>query len=112
MELKILSDEENKLFNRHEVRFEVEHEGEPTPKLVDVKVILAQKIGVNASHIIIDGFKTLFGIGRTIGNARIYKTMDELKEYEPEYLLKRNNVITEKKEGENNGEKEESNKEA
>ncbi len=113
MEVKILHEEKNPLFNRKEIKFEVIHEGKPTPKLTDVKLAIAEKTGSDASHIIIDNFKTLFGIGRTVGNARIYKKMEELKDYEPEYLLKRNNLIQEKKEGESNGEKEEEgNKEA
>jgi small subunit ribosomal protein S24e len=95
MELKIISEEENKLFNRKEVRFEVSHDKEATPKLADVRRAIATKTGGNVSHVIIDGFKTLFGIGRTIGDARIYDKMDELKDYEPTYLLKRNKIIQE-----------------
>lgn len=100
MELKILYEEDNKLFNRKEIRFEVVHDDSATPKLPDVKLALAQKTGGDASHVIIDGFKTLFGIGRTVGDARVYKDMNELKDYEPQYLLKRNGLITDKKEGE------------
>jgi len=97
MEVKILHEDNNPLFNRKEIRFEVVHKGETTPKLSDVKRVVANKTGSDASHVIIDGFKTLFGIGRTIGDARIYKKMDELKDYEPTYLLKRNGLITEEK---------------
>jgi small subunit ribosomal protein S24e len=93
MDVNIINEEENKLFNRKEIRFEVNHEGSDTPKLIDVRRALAQKTGTDTSHVVIDGFKTLFGIGRTIGDARIYKDMDELKDYEPNYLLKRNKII-------------------
>ncbi len=99
MELKILSEETNKLFNRNELRFEVIHEGEPTPKLSDVRSKIATTTGGMSTHVVIDKFETLFGIGRTIGNARVYKDRDEMIEYEPQYLLKRNGLIEEKKEG-------------
>ncbi len=114
MELKILSEEENKLFNRTEIRFEVIHEGEPTPSLNDVRRKLALTTGGMSSHIVIDKFKTLFGIGRSIGFARIYKNKDDMLEYEPEYLLKRNGLLEEKKEekeGEVSGEEKEGSKE-
>ncbi len=113
MEIKLLNEELNPLFNRREVRFEVIHANESTPKLTDVRFALAQKLGADSSHIIIDGFKTLFGINRSVGDARIYKNMNDLKDYEPAYLLKRNKLIQEKKEeGSVDGEeKEEGNKE-
>ena len=104
MNIKIVYEKENPLFERKEIRFEVNHENEPTPKLSDVKTALATKIGVNPSLIIIDSFKTMFGVGISIGDARIYKDIEKLKQYEPEYLLKRNKVIKEEKE---NGQKEE-----
>jgi len=97
MEVKILHEEGNPLFNRKEIRFEVVHEGKTTPDLVEVKRIIANKTGSDASHVIIDGFKTLYGIGRTMGDARIYKDMNELKDYEPEYLLVRNKLIQKEK---------------
>ena len=93
MEVKILREEENNLFNRTEVKFEVIHDGEATPKLADVRVAVATKTGSQPSLVIIDGFKTLFGVGRTVGDARIYKDMKDLKEYEPNYLLIRNGLI-------------------
>ncbi len=97
MEVKLLVENENSLFNRREVRFEVVHEGGVTPKLTDVRLALAQKTGSDASHVVIDGFKTLFGIGRSVGDARIYKDMNDLKDYEPTYLLKRNSLLVEEK---------------
>lgn len=98
MEVKILDEDNNLLFNRKEVRFEIVHEGEPTPKLNDIKRLLAQKTNSMINHVIIDKVETLFGIGRTLGNARIYKDKDDLFSYEPRYLLKRNDLIEEKKE--------------
>lgn len=98
LDIKILKEDENKLFNRKELRFEVVHEGEPTPKLAAVRLKLATKTGSNPSHVIIDGFKTLFGIGRTVGDARIYPEMNDLKEYEPRYLLERNGLIEKEEE--------------
>ncbi len=106
MELKILTEEMNKLFNRKELRFELIHEGEPTPKISDVRLKIASMTGGMSSHVVIDKFKTLFGIGRTIGYARIYENKDEMIDYEPEYLLKRNGLI-EVKEGESVGKEEE-----
>lgn len=97
MELKILSLDENKLFNRKELRFQVIHEGDPTPRLSEVRTKIASLTGVMSTHVVIDKFETLFGIGRTIGNARVYENRDEMKEYEPEYLLKRNGLLIEEK---------------
>ncbi|MBD3312329.1 30S ribosomal protein S24e [archaeon] len=107
MDIKVLKEDENKLFNRKEVRFEVIHDGEATPKLTEVRLKLATKTGSNPSHVVIDGFKTLFGIGRTIGDARIYQETKDLKEYEPHYLLERNNLVEKKEEKKEEPEKKE-----
>ena len=37
MEIDIFEDKENKVFNRREVKFYVEYEGEATPKIIDIK---------------------------------------------------------------------------
>jgi len=99
MELKILEEDANELFNRKEIRFEVIHEDEPTPKLVDIRRLIAQKTNSMIIHVIIDDVETLFGIGRTIGEARVYANKDDLLSYEPKYLLKRNELIEVKEEG-------------
>ncbi len=95
MNIKIVYENENPLFNRKEIRFEINHEKEATPKLLDVKNEISTKLGVNPSHIIIDTLKTMYGIGITIGDARIYKNVEDLKSYEPKYLLKRNKLMEE-----------------
>lgn len=92
-----MHEEDNPLFNRKEVRFEVVHEGGPTPSLNDIRIALAQKTGSEVMKVVIDSFKTLFGIGRTVGNARIYRELSDLKDYEPLYLLKRNKLVAEEK---------------
>ncbi len=93
MNVKILKEDENKLFGRIDVRFEVVHEGEATPKLVDIRHAVAEKLGGMTNATVIDSMNTLFGIGRSIGEARVYKKKEDMFDYEPEYLLKRNQLI-------------------
>ena len=44
MEIDIFEDKENKVFNRREVKFYVEYEGEATPKIIDIKSKLSFEI--------------------------------------------------------------------
>ena len=37
MEIEFIDEKENKLFNRKEITFYVDYDGEATPKLLDVK---------------------------------------------------------------------------
>ena len=107
MELEILEKRENPLLNRIEVRFRIKHEGEKTPERELVRNDLAEEFKVNKDLIIIDYIRPHFGIAMSSGYAKIYKSVEDGKKVEPDYVLKRNNFGVKKKEEKKEEEKEE-----
>jgi small subunit ribosomal protein S24e len=93
MEIDIQTKTNNPLLNRTEVHFTVQHTGEQTPKRELIRSELADKLNVKKEQIIVDNMQTHFGITKTIGYAKIYKSVKEAQQYEEKYLLKRNKAL-------------------
>ena len=110
MELEIIEKKDNPLLNRTEVKFKVKHQGEKTPERELVKNDLAEMLKVNKSLVIIDYIRPGFGIAVSSGYAKIYKSVEDAKRVEPNYILKRNK-FGEVKEGKVEEVKEETKKE-
>ena len=89
MDIKILEKKENKLLNRLEVRFAVDHSGKPTPKREEIRKKLCALLNCKENTMIIKKLITPFGKNITIGKANVYKSHDDLKKVEPKYLIKR-----------------------
>ncbi len=100
MEIEIEEKRENPLLYRKEIRFVVIHEGEGTPSRAIVKEELAKKLKEKTGNIIIDYIRSHFGSQKSIGYAKVYKSLDDAKKIEPEYIIKRNIETKEKKKGE------------
>lgn len=90
MELEIIDRKENPLLNRIEVKFRVKHEGEKTPERELIKNDLAEVLKVNKDLIVIDYIRPHFGVAISSGYAKIYKSVEDGKRVEPEYILRRN----------------------
>jgi small subunit ribosomal protein S24e len=97
MEIDIQIKTNNPLLKRTEVHFTLIHNGESTPKRELVRSELADKLKVKKENIMINYMKANFGKTETIGYARIYKSVDEAKSRERDYILKRNKVIAAEK---------------
>ena len=107
MELEILEKRENPLLDRTEVKFRIKHEGEKTPERELVKNDLAEELKVSKDLIITDYIRPHFGIAMSSGYAKIYKSVEDGKKVEPDYVLKRNNFGIKTKEEKKEGEKKE-----
>lgn len=89
MKVSVIKKDENPLLKRSEVRFEVDHEGGPTPKRLDVRKELAGQLGVPEDMVVIEKFATMYGRQVASGIARAYDSKERLEELEPKYLLER-----------------------
>jgi small subunit ribosomal protein S24e len=102
MEVKIASTKENPLLKRKEVYFSVEQDSmEKTPTRLEVKKALATKLNVSEAMVFVKKMQTMTGTHTTVGNATTYKTVEQAKFIEPEYIRKRNSPPEEPKEEEN-----------
>lgn len=109
MEVEVISTTDNKLLDRKEVNAVVRFDG-ATPTRADIRQSVATKIGLNPDMMVLNSVVNEFGKKEVRIIAHAYNDMKKLKEVEPEYIRKRDNVGVdkpkeEKKEGEAPAEK-------
>ena len=97
MEIEIQSKTDNTLLGRTEVHFVILHEGEGSPKRDLVRNELAEKLNAKKETIMIDFMRSSFGARKTVGYAKIYKSIEDAKAGEADPILKRNGLGTKKK---------------
>lgn len=96
MDVKITQQNENALMARKDIRFQVAHAGETTPSRTQVRQLVAAQVGTKTENVVIESMETEYGLGRTSGTARAYKSPDEARKTERSHLLKRNALYVEK----------------
>ncbi|MEA3136766.1 MAG: small subunit ribosomal protein S24e [Thermoplasmata archaeon] len=96
MDVKITQQKDNALMARKDIRFQVAHAGETTPSRTQVRQLVAAQVGTKTENVVIESMETEYGIGRTAGVARAYKSSDEARKTERTHLLKRNALYIEK----------------
>ena len=89
MKVEIIGKSENLLFQRVEIKFKVDHAGEPTPKRLDVRAQIATQLGVSQELVVIDKLAGAYGKREASGIARAYNSKERLAALEPKYLLAR-----------------------
>ena len=90
MDIQITDRRYNELLEREEIRFEIVHEGEPTPKIRDVAKLLCATINSKPELTVIDGIESQFGMARSRGFAKVYKDVSRLRNVEPKHILAKN----------------------
>lgn len=96
MDVKITQQKDNALMGRKDITFQLAHAGETTPSRAQVRQLVASQVGTKTENVVIDSMDTEYGIGRTHGTARAYKSPDEARKTERVHLLKRNQLYVEK----------------
>lgn len=97
MILRINNEKENMFIGRKELRIEVEHKG-ATPKREELVKQLAEKLMVKPNLIVIKRIMPVYGGGRAVCDAYVYKDLDTLKKFTDSSLLERNKGKVEEKE--------------
>lgn len=91
MDIEIISEEENPMLHRTDVRFEITHD-EATPARLQVRDSLAAKLDKGADEVVIHELDTKFGMRKTVGYAKVYESADDAEEVEQQYMLDRNAI--------------------
>eukprot|EP00994_Dinema_validum_P005568 NODE_3729_length_527_cov_802.336820_g3169_i0.p2 GENE.NODE_3729_length_527_cov_802.336820_g3169_i0~~NODE_3729_length_527_cov_802.336820_g3169_i0.p2 ORF type:complete len:158 (-),score=59.18 NODE_3729_length_527_cov_802.336820_g3169_i0:52-465(-) len=87
----------NPLLHRKQFVLEVEHPGRGTVPKKEIQAKMVQIFGVKEENtVVLYGFHTKFGGGKSTGYGAIYDTLQHCKRYEPRYRLIRMGVITKK----------------
>ena len=90
MEIEFIEEKENKLFNRKEIKFYVDFEGEATPKALDIKSKLVALLNTKKELLVVDNVQPLYGEPIALGYAKVYETVDDLKYIETEHVIAKN----------------------
>ncbi|MFA9518196.1 30S ribosomal protein S24e [Halopenitus sp. H-Gu1] len=91
MEIDIVSEEENPMLHRTDIRFEITHE-DATPSRLSVRDSLAATLDKGSDEVVIHELNTKFGMRKTIGYAKAYDTPEHARDVEQEYMLERNKI--------------------
>ena len=83
----------NKLLSRREILLDVFHENKANVSHKDLKTLIAEKYKADVKNIILFGFRTAFGGGRSRGFCYIYENPQYLLKYEPNYRLRRLDIL-------------------
>ena len=90
MEIEFIEEKENKLFNRKEIKFYVDYEGEATPKVLDIKSKLVALLNTKKDLIVVDNVQPHYGEPKAVGYAKVYDTVDDLKYIEAKHVIAKN----------------------
>ena len=107
MEIEFISEKENKVFNRKEIKFYVDYDGESTPKLLDIKSKLVALLNTKKDLIVVDNVQPHYGEPKALGYAKVYDTVDDLEYIEAKHVIAKNEEPEEPAEEEAESEAEE-----
>jgi small subunit ribosomal protein S24e len=91
MDIEIVSEEENPMLHRRDVRFEVVHD-EASPSRLSVRDSLAAKLNKDAEEVVVHSVDTKFGMRKSMGYAKVYGSPEDAADVEQEYMLDRNKI--------------------
>ncbi len=94
MDVTIISDNQNALLNRRELKFKVVFSG-ATPSRKTIHAKIAAMMNVSKDVLVLDSFANKFGTSEFIGTARIYQDKADLTAIEPPHLMARGKVMEE-----------------
>lgn len=91
MEVEIISATDNKLLDRKEINAMLHFEG-TTPARKEIREAVSTKLGLNPELTVLSSVVNEFGAKRIRVVAHAYTDIRKLKEVEPGYIRKRDNV--------------------
>ncbi|KYC53694.1 MAG: 30S ribosomal protein S24e [Candidatus Methanofastidiosum methylothiophilum] len=97
MELEIINERDNPLFNRKELNVKIIHDG-GTPKISEIRDKLSALKSFKMDSFVVRSIETGYGKAESIGKVFVYADPKNMMKIEQQYILKRNGLIEEKKE--------------
>merc|ERR1712017_12283 len=88
--------QDNRLLARKQCVVDIWHNNTACASRTDIAETVAGRYRADAENVVLFGFKTKFGGGRTSGFCLIYDNKDIRKKYEPTYRLRRTKEAEEK----------------
>jgi small subunit ribosomal protein S24e len=95
MKIEIIEEKENPLLNRRELKIRVLHDN-ATPSRREVKEKLVALLGVDKEKVILNSYKSRYGVRESYGTARVYESKERALEVESKPVLLKNQLLEEK----------------
>ncbi len=92
---EVVSEKYNPLIKRIELLIKISHIGKGTPSRGLVRKAIAEAYNVSIDRVYVRKIESEFGWGVTNVEAHIYDSVERAKKFEPEYIIKRNELATE-----------------
>ena len=99
MDVTIISEDENPMLHRSDIRFEIVHE-EATPSRLSVRDSLAAKLDKGSDEVVVHELDTKFGMRKTVGYAKVYQSAAFATDVEQEHMLERNKITADEADAE------------
>ena len=93
MRLEIIGKFENKLLERVEYVFKINHEAQGTPSRKDIREAVSKFLGIDKDLVVVRRVKTPFGVNEAYAEVFVYENKENLLKIEPKHILKRNEII-------------------
>ncbi len=90
---EILEDKYNPLIKRRELKLLVHHEHQSTPMRINVRLSIAEKLGVDMQRVYVRSIETEYGIGLSKAEVHIYDSLERALQFEPQYIIDRNGGV-------------------
>ncbi len=87
---EIIRDFYNPIIKRRELTLLIHHVLKPTPMRINLRLGIAEKLGVDLQRVYVRRIDSEYGIGRSKAIIHIYDSVDRVKKFEPEYIIERN----------------------
>lgn len=94
MDIDVISEDENPMLHRTDVRFEIHHE-DATPERLQVRDSLAATLDRDSDEVVIRSLETKYGMRKTVGEAKVYDSPEDARDVEQEHMLERNSISAE-----------------
>ncbi|MCD6278738.1 MAG: 30S ribosomal protein S24e [Desulfurococcales archaeon] len=87
--LYVIRERDNKVIGRLEVYCIITHVGRGTPSRKELIEVMSSLYSKPPELVVVKYIRSDYGIGRSRVKVHIYESVERLKSFEPEYILKR-----------------------
>ncbi len=92
MNIKIVSEFDNKVLDRKEIDFIIENTDSQTPRKLDIKAELCKKMSLNPNNMVMIKINQEFGSRNLKGIAHFYNSKESLLKFEHASILNKKNA--------------------
>jgi len=90
---EVVSDKYNPLIKRRELILRIHHELKPTPMRINLRLGIAERLGVDVKRVYVRSVRTEYGRGVSTARIHVYDSVERAKSFEPEYIIERNGGV-------------------